>query len=237
MKKTAFFIFLLLLANPTLFSQEIKTDISAGLSLARGNSESTRFYGKASFTIKKPDINFYFNSSYMYGKGKTGVDTNQGNFQIGSEKLIKGKLKLQSSVSFFYDRLSDIQGRLNFSMGLNYTVEENSDLLSIAASYSEEYENYYTDPISKRTNRLAFQLKMKKALSDTTSFNLDTLYTPNIFNFLQDFRIEGEATLKILMKKPLWLNLTLNERYNNLPSLVTLKKSDIILITSIEIII
>ncbi|GEM_PF-2506535 len=234
MKRAIFLLFFFLLTD-FFMPQDLKTSISAGLSMARGNSESTRFYGKTSITLKKTDISFNMNSSYIYGKGKQGVDTNQGTIQFGSEKLIKGRLKLQSSASFFFDRLANIQGRLNFSLGINYTLEENSNLFSLAASYSEEYENYYSNPISKRTNRLSIEMKIKRNLSDTTIFNLNALYTPNILNFFNDFRIEGEATLKVLMKKPLWLNLTLNERYNNLPPLSTLKKSDIILITAIEI--
>ncbi len=218
-----------------LLAQDNSLDFSAGLSMSRGNSESTRFYGRGIVSLKRRDTRFIISSNYIYGKGRDGVDTNQGKLTVSTEKLLWGRWRLISSAAYFFDRLANIQGRVDFSMGINYTVEERPrNKFSISASYSEEYEAYFTKTSLKKSRRLAFQMSVYQRLDSGAQFNLGALYTPSLLD-LSDFRFEGEASVKVLMKKPFWLNFSLSERFNNQPPLATLKKNDIILLTSLEI--
>ncbi len=203
--------------------------------MSRGNSQSTRFYGKGVIKLKRRDTQFVISSNYIYGKGKEGVDTNQGKLTISTEKLLWGRWRLVSSAAYFFDRLADIQGRVDFSMGINYSMEKKSkNKFSVSASYSEEYEAYFSKTSLKRSRRLALQMNIVQKLHSGAQFNLGAMYTPSLLD-LSDFRFEGEASVKVLMKKPLWLNFSLSERFNNQPPLATLKKNDIILLTSLEI--
>ncbi len=218
-----------------LLSQDNTFDFSAGLSMSRGNSNSTRFYGKGIVKFKRKDAGFIISTNYIYGRGEQKVDTNQGKLTFATEKPVIGRWKLISSASYFFDKMADIQGRVDFSFGLNYSMEEKSvKKISFSASYSEEYEAYFTRTSVKKTRRLSLQVNLNRRVNSGAKFSLAALYTPSLLN-PEDFRFEGEASMKFLMKKPLWLNFSLSERYNNQPPSPTLKKNDIILITSLEL--
>lgn len=219
----------------SLFPQDNTFDFSAGLSLSRGNSNYTRFYGKGIIKFLRKDAGFIISSNYIYGRGEKEVDTNQGNLTFSTEKPVFGRWKLISSASYFFDKMADIQGRVDFSLGLNYSMEVKSiKKVSFSASYSEEYEAYFTKTSVKKTRRLALAMNLRRKMDSGAQFSFAALYTPSLLD-PGDFRFEGEASMKFLMKKPLWLNFSLTERYNNQPPLATLKKNDIILITSLEI--
>jgi len=51
----------------------------------------------------------------------------------------------------------------------------------------------------------------------------------------RDYRLEGDISLSLLMKKPVWLTIRLKDRYNNAPLSARLEKNDLTLINSIEI--
>ncbi len=237
MKKTRW-VLALLISVFLIHAKHIKLNFGTGLTITKGNSDTVRINSKAAISIEKGKSTFNFTGNFLYGKAKEVVDTNKGKILISVNKQIKSSLHFHSLASYEYDRLADIKARINFGLGLQMRfLKRDKDEIYMSTSYVSEFEDYYEKIIPKRSNRLLVSFFIKKTFWENSVFITKAEYIPNIENLSRDYRIEAESSLKVLMKRPLWLSITFNNKYNNMPVSEKLKKNDFTLITSLEILI
>ena len=237
MKKTSVALFLIFFTF-YLYPKKLKLNLATGITVTRGNSNTVRINGKGEFQLVKGKSVLKLLGNFLYGKSREIVDTNKGKVMIAVDKRIKGKFQFHSLASYEYDRVADIKARINFGLGmqLKFIKTEKSEFY-ISTSYVSEFEDYYEKIMAKRSNRLLIGIFFRKNFWENSIFISRAEYIPNVENFYEDYRLEAEGSLKVLMKKPLWLSITLNNRYNNMPPSETLKKNDLTLITALEILI
>lgn len=221
-----------------LYPKKLKLNLATGLTVTRGNSNTVRINGKGELQLTKGKSVLKLLGNFLYGKSREVVDTNKGKVMISVDKEIKGKFQFHSLASYEYDRVADIKARINFGLGmqLKFVKNEKSEFY-ISTSYVSEFEDYYEKIMAKRSNRLLIGIFFRRNFWENSIFITRAEYIPNVENFYSDYRLEAEGSLKVLMKNPLWLSITLNNRYNNMPPSETLKKNDLTLITALEILI
>ena len=213
-----------------------KLSINGGLTLNSGNTRNRMFNGNAAFAIKLDGFELDTELDFLYGKNSWEVIQNKGKWTSHFSRSLNQSLNLFGQVVMEYDRIAEIDLRTTAGLGLRIDLLDTERLKTeLTASINGEFLNSPGDAAILRSLRLRISLRSKILFSETAGIDASLLYTPDVTKMARDYRLEGDISLSLLMKKPVWLTIRLKDRYNNAPLSARLEKNDLTLINSIEI--
>ena len=209
--------------------------VNGGLTLNSGNTKSTIINFGSKFNLKLNPFEYNTNIDIYYGRSEGKEISNKGKWSNNLSKNTGKLINWYTSVFLEYDKTSNVDLRTNFGLGIQFVFSDLTNNKSkLSTSLNAEFLNTSIGFLETNSIRINFNYVLERNFSDTTKFYLNSVYTPNISNFLKDYRIEILASLSILMTKPIWLTLKIQDKYNNMPVSEDIKKNDLIFITSIE---
>lgn len=211
-------------------------DISGGITLSSGNSNQTVINGGYAFTIIHDNLGFHSKLDMYYGHTEGRTQIGNGNWNHALLYKISPMLKLSGSLGFEFDQAAQIGLRSNLNLGLQLILSNKPhNKTNLTMSLSGEALNGLADTIDQKSARLTLLLATERSFSDTAKIKIDCQLTPNLTDFLADYRMEFASSLSVLMKKPVWLTLKVRDRYINLPQSETVRKNDLTLVTALTI--
>jgi putative salt-induced outer membrane protein len=232
---------LALLASGSVQAQApLKTDnqwrgsVNAGLSLAKGNTDSTDANVGAAVGRASTDdsLNFYLNA--LYGTKKTdGVDGETANqFRAGGkyDHNLTDRIFGFGSLDVEHDKLQELDLRGVGAGGVGYHVVKNANnLFDVFSGLTYNHERFTTE--TRSSVELLLGEESSHKLTDTTSFKQRFALYPNISNG-GEFRAQFDAGLTTAITKKIDIKLTLSNRYQSNP-LPGIKTTDTLFLTSI----
>jgi len=210
--------------------------INGGLTINSGNTRSRVFNGETGFALHLGNFEFDTSFDTLYGRGESEVVQNKGKWANSFGRGINRRLNIFGQVVLEYDAIAGISLRTTTGLGIQADIHDRENLKSrLTVSLNGEFLNLREEYASQQTLRLQVLLSSEARLSPTAIFKARLMYTPDLADLRRDYRLEADASLSLLMKKPLWVTLKFKDRFNNHPVSAEVKKNDLTLITAIEI--
>jgi putative salt-induced outer membrane protein YdiY len=214
-----------------------KGDISLGLSLARGNSQSSSF----SFTcaadgpVNKANTLIWANRAiYLFGEmdGETSAENILAASRLdwGHTRRLYSYYELQGT----RDRFKNYSYRILPAVGLGYKViAAETVTLGLDAGLSQVVTKYYDtgDTDSYPGLKIGQQLVWK--IAETSEFNEKVEIAPDLSAFKRYF-LRLEANLITAIAKSWSVKLTLIDSYDNKPVGPGIKKNDVTFIAGLS---
>jgi putative salt-induced outer membrane protein YdiY len=215
-----------------------KTSVSVGVTVARGNTDTTL----ASFTAnteKKWDKNdLVFGADGLYGETK---DPNQTKYTESAE-VLHGFSQYNRTLAYgfygygridgFHDGIADIKYRLTLAPGLGYFFVTNK-IVDFSAEIGPGYIKEQLDGDSRSFATLRIGEKLHYAISPHAKVWEAVEFLPQVNEF-DNYLVNSEVGIETSLSKNNRLSLrsVLQDSYNNIPAAGRLK-NDLKLITSV----
>jgi putative salt-induced outer membrane protein YdiY len=207
-----------------------KNSVSAGLTLARGNTDTTLISADYSTTRKTPEDELGGNASLAYGEqnSKQTADNYKGDFQWNH--LFTDRFYAYSRVEGLRDYIADIDYRFTLGPGLGYYVIKNKTTsFALGGGVNYEAQSQGGQANTFATLRVADRFEYK--LSDSTRIwqNFELLPEVDRFdNYLANFELGAEAALY----KSFSLKTVFSDNYDNRPAAAH-EKNDVRLVAGV----
>jgi hypothetical protein len=243
------FVFFALLAQPRMSAEEaasarkaaepnpVTFSLFASHSLFSGNSRgwSLAAQSKLSVLTRKYSLQTFFERYY----GKTGdeVSINRGKIVLNANRSLKKNVNASSTALFEMDRITDLKRRINLGAGISYEDRRRPRYVySLTTNILYEVTTF-DRPEKPETD--SFRLQMRAAaqlnLRDTTRFEISLLHNSALQDVANDYRLELDTSLRMMMIRPLWIKVSFQDRYNNLVASEAIKKNDFTVLTGLEL--
>jgi putative salt-induced outer membrane protein YdiY len=214
-----------------------KGDVSIGLSLARGNSESSSF----SFTfaadgpVNKANTLLWANKAiYLFGEmeGETSTDS----------LLLATRFDWQHTSRFYSyyeiqalrDPFKNYSSRILPGIGVGYKVIAQEALtLGLDAGFSEVFTKYHDSGDTESFTALKFGELIVWKIAETSEFNEKLEYEPDVSDFGRYF-LRFEANLIAAIAKKWSVKLTFIDTYDSQPVGFGIEKNDITFIAGLS---
>ncbi|UCH94029.1 MAG: DUF481 domain-containing protein [Candidatus Aminicenantes bacterium] len=210
--------------------------VKGGITLNAGNTKSQLINGGLKFQLDTKPLEFTTSFDTFYGTSGEEQIVNKGQWYNKISGKTWKRFNLYGVISLEYDKFSKIALRGNGGLGIKTIFADSKKTKThLAASINGEFTDALEGVENQNSFRLNLNGSLKKNLSTTTTYTIDILYTSNWGNFFEDFRVEVNVSLSVVMKKPLGLKIEMQDRYTNRPLQENLKKNDFILVASLEV--
>ncbi len=210
--------------------------LSASLSLASGNTQSTNFSigANALKATKEDKISLFLTS--LYGTrddaGKTVKTANQTrgggkyDWNLSDRSYAFGMAELEQ------DKLSslDLRAVVGGGMGLKL-IKEKDTAFEVFGGFTQNHEKYVRS--TRNATELLLGEQSDHKLTDSTSFKQRLALFPNLKNS-GEYRAQFDAGLVTSIASGVSLQVTLSSRYDSQAPLGT-KKTDTLLLTGVNI--
>ena len=218
--------------------------LDTGLSLTRGNSESTSFAltGKASRTAKRTKISLY--STEIYSRSTlAGVSNTTANAIRGGARVdvnLRGRSFAFGLADFEHDRFQDLDLRSVQGGGLGYhLIKEKDRTFDVfgGLTYNQEYYSKPFRPPNPSTTRKTAEFVVGETLAtkvgSRTTLSEQFNFFPNLSD-TGDYRLQLDATAATKLKNWLSWQVTFSDRYVSRP-LLGLKNNDVLFTTGLRL--
>ncbi len=214
-----------------------KGDVSLGLSLARGNSQSSNF----SFTfaaagpVNKANTLFWANKAICLF-GEMDGETSAENLLIASrlDWEHSGRLYSYYEIQMVRDRFKNYSYRLLPAVGLGYKIiAAESFSLGLDAGLSQVITKFYDSGETESYTGLKIGQQLTWKISETAEFNEKAEIAPDISDFGR-YYLRFEANLITAIAKSWSVKLTLIDNYDNAPVGPGIKKNDVTFIAGVS---
>lgn len=210
--------------------------INGGLTINSGNTRSRVFNGEADFSLHLDGFELDTQFDTLYGRSESEVVQNKGKWANSFSRRLNGRLNYFGQVVLEYDAMAGISLRTTAGLGIRVNIHDRESLKSrLTLSLNGEFLNLRGEYASQQSLRMQVLLSSEARLSPTAVFKARLMYTPDLADLRRDYRIEADASLSLLMKKPLWIILKFKDRFDNFPSSPEVEKNDLTLITAVEL--
>lgn len=214
-----------------------KGDVSLGLSLARGNSQSSSF----SFTfaadgpVNKANTLMWVNKA-IYVFGEMDGETSAENL------LLASRLDWNHSARFYSyyelqgirDRFKDYSYRLLPAFGFGYKIIASEAVgLSLDAGLSRVITKFYDSGEIESYTGLKIGEQLTWKISETSEFNEKAEIAPDVSELSRYF-LRFEANLITAIAKSWSVKLTFIDNYDNKPVGPEIKKNDVTFIAGVS---
>ena len=220
--------------TPPLAHQAIKypwnNSISAGLTLARGNTDTTLVSADYTTTRKTPDNEYSGEASLAYGEqnSKQTADNDKGIFQWNH--LFSDRFYGYTRTEALRDYIADVDYRFILGPGVGYYLLKNTNL-SFALGGGVNYEIQSEENGSDSFATLRFADKFEYKIDDSTRIWQTVEFLPQVGrwdNYLINFELGAETKLI----GSFTLKAVLDDNFNNQPA-ADHQKNDVRLVTGI----
>jgi putative salt-induced outer membrane protein len=214
-----------------------KGDVSLGLSLARGNSQSSSF----SFTfaadgpVNKENTLLWANRA-IYLFGEMDGETSAENLLVASrlDWQHTGRIYSYYELQETRDRFKNYSYRLLPAVGLGYRVVAAETItLGLDAGLSQVVTKYYDTGDTDSYTGLKIGQQLFWKIAETSEFNEKLEVDPDISEFSRYF-LRLEANLVTAIANSWSVKLTLIDSYDNKPVGPGIKKNDVTLIAGLS---
>jgi putative salt-induced outer membrane protein YdiY len=214
-----------------------KGDVSLGLSLARGNSQSSNF----SFTfeadgpVNKSNTLLWANRA-IYLFGEMDGETSAENLLVASrlDWLHTGRVYSYYELQGTRDRFKNYSYRLLPAVGLGYKVIAAETItLGLDAGLSQVITRYFDTGNTDSYTGLKIGQQLFWKIAETSEFNEKLEVDPDISEFSRYF-LRLEANLVTAIANSWSVKLTLIDSYDNKPVGPGIKKNDVTLIAGLS---
>ncbi len=213
-------------------------DVSAGYSLNRGNSKAED--ASVQFTVMrliKKICRLTAHGEYFHGTAEdqdtgeddTVTDRGVGSFQADLFLIENGYLYGRTEVS--YDKMKDLDRRIDNGLGLGYVVFQTDDLsldLETGASY---IDSKYDDGTKDHGIFLRLAENGEMRINERLALVESVEYKPKTKDF-RDYLINAEAGVRVSLGSNLYFKVSVIDRYDNSPA-VGKKRNDVSVIGSL----
>lgn len=207
-----------------------KNSVSAGLTLARGNTDTTLISADYSTTRKTPDNEYSGEASLAYGEqdSKQTADNYKGNFQWNH--LFTDRFYAYGRTEALRDYIADIDYRFTLGPGLGYYVIKNkTTTLALGGGVNYEAQSQGGQANTFATLRVADRFEYKLSDSARIWQNFELLPEVDRFdNYLANFELGAETTLY----KSFTLKTVFSDNYDNRPAAAH-EKNDVRLVAGV----
>lgn len=240
LRQHIFFAAILCLCSITgTFAQEKENkwggDAAVGLTLARGNTETTNL----SLTLSasgplSPSIANTNKAYFLFSREKDITHAESMGLESQVQWIHSERLFSYYGIKGLRDRFKNYSYRILPGLGLGYKVVSTGNVqLSASAGLSQIFTKYYvpeeTDSYTSITLGNEFALKIGTSAEISQSLSLDMSLSEIDHIFLQ-----FEISLASAITKGLALKLTLMDKYDSKPVGVDIKKNDISFIAGLS---
>jgi len=202
-------------------------------SVSKGNSKGQTLSGECNINYKQKNFDILSSYEQYYGKSDGIVNINKGRIFLKVEKKIKKSANINTTATYEYDKLADLIYRMNYGLGLSLNGDKK---LSFTGNLIYEFEHFSNrEKTDKETFRLMLRVNSDLKLNENSHLKTTIFYTPGFKDLINDYRIELKTSLKLQLKPPFWLKLSILDQYNNNPYSETIKKNDFTMLTGIEV--
>jgi putative salt-induced outer membrane protein len=225
------------LRNPSLL--DLWTGfVDTGLSLARGNANTTNFTvsANAARATSRDKITVYFTS--LYSKNKTngvtvlGADADRGGIRY--DATISHRTFAFGSTDLEYDKFQNLDLRAVFGGGIGqHLVKTDRTVFDLFGGGALDKEFFFNN-ISRTAGEFQAGDTFAYKLNKTTQITESLVFYPNLSDTGQ-YRINFDASAVTQVKKWLGFHITLSDRYLSNPPQLGIKKNDFLLTTGIRI--
>jgi putative salt-induced outer membrane protein len=218
--------------------------LDTGLSLTRGNSESTSFAltGKAARTAKRTKMSLY--STEIYSRSTlAGVSNTTANAIRGGARVdvnLRGRSFAFGLADFEHDRFQDLDLRSVLGGGLGYhLIKEKDRTFDVfgGLTYNQEYYSKPFRPPNPSTTRKTAEFVVGETLATKvgrrTTLSEQFNFFPNLSD-TGDYRLQLDATAATKLKNWLSWQVTFSDRYVSRP-LLGLKNNDVLFTTGLRL--
>jgi len=214
-----------------------KGDVSLGLSLARGNAQSSSF----SFTfaaggpVNKANTLMWANKA-IYLFGEMDGETNAENLLMASrlDWLHTGRFYSYYELQVARDRFKNYSYRIFPAVGLGYmVVAAETVTLGLDAGLSQVVTKYYNTGDTDSYTGLKFGQQVVWKIAETSEFNERVEIDPDISELSRYF-LRLEANLVTAIAKSWSVKLTLIDSYDNKPVGPGIKRNDVTFIAGLS---
>lgn len=229
--------------RPT-WKQDWKGSGTLGLSLARGNSETTNLNTAVAAERKTPYDDFAVSESSIYSTDNlpgAGVTANAVLGAIKYDRNITARLFVAAEGDFTHDELQDLTLRAIYTggLGLHAIAKPNTTLDVLAGvNYTREtYSGTEAKPgpsFDRNLPGLTFSEVFMHKFGALTTFNETASIYPDLDNFSQ-YRVSLDANAVTKINKWLGWQITVSDRYVTNPPILGTKSNDVILSTGINV--
>lgn len=221
---------------PTAPTNPWKTSVAAGVTVARGNTDSTQISLTGQTQKKMSDNTITLEADVLYGQSKIPDQSEQVTAQTyhGYAEYDRafGRFYGYGKLDGFHDGIADIKYRFSGTIGLGYYVLTNKtyDLEAEAGpgfideQLGEEHEKYFTLRLAEKAHYI---------ISDTAKAWETFEFLPQVDNW-NNYIVNAEIGVEAKLTKgnKLSLRSVIDDSYVNIPAVGRLK-NDIKFITSI----
>ncbi|MBN1195919.1 MAG: DUF481 domain-containing protein [Candidatus Aminicenantes bacterium] len=210
--------------------------LNGGLTIHGGNTRSRLLHGEINFGIRLDGFILDSDFETLYGRSDSEVIQKKGKWANAFTRSLNRRLNLFGQVLLEYDAIAGITLRTTTGLGLRVDIHDREKIkTTLTTSLNGEFLNYENPAPNQQYLRLHISLAMEARFSETGQLKARILYTPDVADLWRNYRLEADASLSMLMKKPMWVTIKLKDRFNNLPLSAEIRKNDLTLITAVEI--
>jgi putative salt-induced outer membrane protein YdiY len=226
------------------WKQDWKGSGTLGLSLARGNSETTNLNTAVAVERKTPHDDFAVSESSIYSTDNlpgAGVTANAVLGTIHYNRNITARLFVAAEGDFTHDELQDLTLRAIYTggLGLHAIAKPNTTLDVLAGiNYTREtYNGTAANPgpsFDRNLPGLTFSEVFMHKFGALTTLNETASIYPDLQDFSQ-YRVSLDANAVTKINKWLGWQITVSDRYVTNPPILGTKANDVILSTGINV--
>jgi putative salt-induced outer membrane protein YdiY len=229
--------------RPT-WKQDWKGSGTLGLSLARGNSETTNLNTAVAVERKTPHDDFGVSESSIYSTDNlpgAGVTANAVLGAIHYNRNITDKLFVAGEGDFTHDELQDLTLRAIYTGGLGlHAIAKPTTTLDVLGGINytrETYDGTAANPgpsIGRNLPGLTFSEVFMHKFGALTTLNETASIYPDLDD-LSQYRVSLDANAVTKINKWLGWQITVSDRYVTDPPIPGTKSNDVILSTGINV--
>lgn len=222
-------------AEPPNADGQWRGSFSAGVSAARGNTETTNFNigGEGTRLTPRDKLAYSFTALYGLQTTSSGGTTETANLARGSAQYdnnISPRTFSYVSLGLDRDRLQRLELRTLLGVGLGrHIVATPQTAFDVFSGVTYNRENFFD--LSRSSAELVLGEEVSHKVSDNTSFKERFAVFPNLKES-GEYRAQFDASLSTAINNRLGLQLTLSDRFQSNP-VAGVKNNDLLFLTSI----
>ena len=212
--------------------------VDTGLSMARGNSNTTTFTVGMNATRVTPrdKITTYFTS--VYSKNKTnglsvvGAQADRGGIRYDAN--FAGRNFAFGSIDLEYDKLQDLDLRSVFGGGVGRHVIRNDNTIFDVFAGGTLNKEFFANNLNRTSGEIQLGDLLKHRVNRSVQLTQTLLFFPNLSE-TGEFRMNFDLAVVATLKRWLGWHVTFSDRYLSNPVLRTIKNNDVLLTTGLRV--
>ncbi len=208
-------------------------NVSAGLGMTSGNTDTTSFNGsyEVKFDPKTRNV-LKSNGLFLYGKSNGTLSTEQYGLLVRDEYSFGARAFAFGEVRYLHDRFKGISYLLSPTFGAGYkVVDEKNTSLSVSAGVGSVSERDYGFA-TRTTGAVSFEEKLTYKLSSSAAVGQSVSALWHIGDFGNGLYLVGVNLTSTLVGRA-QLKVEALDSYRTRPPLPTLKRNDVALLMGI----